>query len=183
MSFAGRTLSIAWTALSWLALGVALGLAGATTLPALAGFKTLDVLTGSMEPSIGVGAVVIDEPIKPGEARPGDVITFPDPDNRDRLLTHRVKRVSVRQGRVYAVTRGDANDSSERWNVAAGEEIGRVRFVAPKLGYVRRWATGWGGRLTALAAVLLWGISAIRDIWRPDQRDAPARSLASRSES
>jgi signal peptidase len=161
-----RPLATLWTAAFWCVLGVAIGLAAATTLPALFEQRSFNILTGSMEPAIGVGSVVIDEPIKPGEARPGDVITFPDPTNHGRLLTHRLRHVSVRGGKVYAVTRGDANDTSERWNVPAGEEIGRVKFVAPKLGYARQWAAGMGGRLSVLAALLLWGLSAIRDIWR-----------------
>jgi len=162
----------------WLALGMAVGLAAATTGPALFDYRTFNILSGSMEPAIGVGAVVVDEPIKPTEARPGQVITFPDPSQNSRLLTHRLERISVRKGRVYAVTRGDANDAIERWNVSADEEIGRVAFVAPKLGYVRQWAAGPGGRLAALAAVVLWALSALRDIWRsePDPEPAPGEA-------
>jgi signal peptidase len=161
--------SSVWTAAFWLVLGVAVGLAAATTVPSLFDYRTFNILTGSMEPSIRAGAVVVDEPIKPAEARPGQVITFPDPNHRGRLLTHRVKRVTVRRGRVFAVTKGDANDVVERWNVPANEEIGRVAFAAPKLGYVRQWAAGRGGRFAALAAIVLWALSALRDIWRSDE--------------
>jgi signal peptidase I len=166
MNLALRPLSFLWTAVFWLVLGVAVGLAAATIVPSLFGYRTFNILTGSMEPAIPVGAVVVDEPIKPSEGRPGDVITFPDPSSQGRLLTHRLKHISVRKNRVYAVTRGDANDTSERWNVRANEEIGRVAFVAPKVGYVRQWAAGRGGRFAALAAIVLWALSAIRDIWR-----------------
>ena len=162
------------TASFWLVLGVALGLAAATTLPSVFGYRTFNILTGSMEPNIGVGAVVVDKPIKPAQARPGQVITFPDPGNHGRLLTHRLQHLSVRRGTVYAVTRGDANDTVERWHVPANEQIGRVAFVAPKVGYARQWAAGMGGRLAALAAVVLWGLSALWDIWRaPEEEPEP----------
>jgi signal peptidase I len=180
VSAARRCILGLWTAGFWLALGLAIGLAAATTLPSVFGYRSFNILTGSMQPNIGVGAVVIDKPIKPGEARPGQVVTFPDPSNHGRLLTHRLLHVSERDGKVYAVTRGDANDTSERWNVPAGEEIGRVAFVAPKVGYLRQWAAGMGGRLAALAALVLWGLSAIWDIWRsepeaePDTGEVPA---------
>jgi signal peptidase len=173
VKLATRIVSSVWTAAFWLVLGVAVGLAAATTVPSLFDYRTFNILTGSMEPSIPVGAVVVDEPIKPTEARPGQVITFPDPSSRGRLLTHRVKHVAVRRGRVFAVTKGDANDAVERWNVPADEEIGRVAFAAPKLGYAREWAAGRGGRFAALAAIVLWALSAIRDIWRsePEEED------------
>ena len=167
-----RLASAMWTATFWLALGIVMGLAAATTAPALLEYRTFNVLTSSMEPSIPVGSVVVDEPIKPAEARPGQVITFPDPGNNSRLFTHRVQRVSFRAGRVYMVTRGDANDAVERWNVPAREEIGRVVYMAPKLGYLRQWAAGRGGQLAALTAVVLWGLSALRDIWRDEEEPA-----------
>jgi signal peptidase I len=163
-----RPLSFLWTAGFWLVLGVAIGLAAATTLPSMFGYRSFNILTGSMEPSIGVGAVVVDKPIKPGDAHPGQVITFPDPTNHGRQLTHRLQRITLKGNQVYAVTKGDANDTVERWHVRADQEIGRVAFVAPQLGYVRQWATGWGGRLAALAALVMWGLSAIWDIWRED---------------
>jgi signal peptidase I len=166
-----RPLSFLWTAAFWLVLGLALGLAAATTLPSVFGYRSFNILTGSMEPSIGVGAVVVDQPIKPTQARPGQVITFPDPSNHGRLLTHRLQRISLRGGTVYAVTKGDANDTVERWHVPAREDIGRVAFVAPGVGYARQWAAGMGGRLAALTALVLWGLSAIWDIWRSDPED------------
>ena len=51
-------------------------------LPAATGHQSLTVLTGSMEPSLDTGSVVIDEVIAPTEARIGDIVTFTDPANR-----------------------------------------------------------------------------------------------------
>jgi signal peptidase len=168
MARALRPFSLLWTAVFWCVLGLAIGLAAATTAPSLFGYRSFNILTGSMEPGISVGAVVVDEPIKPAQARPGQVITFPDPGSHGRLLTHRLQHIAVRGNKVYAVTKGDANDTPERWNVPASDEIGRVKFVAPKLGYARQWAAGMGGRLAALTALVLWGLSAVWDIWRSD---------------
>jgi signal peptidase len=164
---ARRTLG--WTALTllWAALGFAAGLAAAFTVPSLFGFKPLTVLSGSMEPTLSTGGMVVDEVITPLEARPGDVVTFNDPEDHGRLITHRLRSIRVEGAKAYVVTRGDANDSSERWNVALDAEIGRVVYHVPILGYVRSWISGSSIRLGLLALVGCLGVWMLVDIWRP----------------
>jgi hypothetical protein len=86
-----------------------------------------------------------------------------------------VQHVSLRGSRAFVVTKGDANDAVERWNVPIREELGRVVYVAQKVGYAREWATGLGGHLLVVVVAVLWGLSALRDIWR---QEAPAGGLA-----
>ena len=76
----------------------------ATAAPALAivgplafGDRPYTALTDSMEPTISAGDVVIDERISPLQAQVGDVVTFRDPEDQSRQLTHRVKSIR-RQG-------------------------------------------------------------------------------------
>jgi len=59
----------AWLALLWAALGALVTLAVLTSLSPLFGLRAFTVLTGSMRPSIDVGAIVFDRPIAPAEAR------------------------------------------------------------------------------------------------------------------
>jgi signal peptidase len=59
----------------WVVLGFGVGLVAIVTLPSVFGYKSLTVVSGSMEPTLGVGSVVIDEVISPLEARPGDIVT------------------------------------------------------------------------------------------------------------
>jgi signal peptidase len=152
---------------AWAALTFVAALAALLTAPSLLGYRTLTVLSGSMTPTLDVGGIVVDEAIQPTEARVGDIVTFPNPDQPDDLITHRLKRVTVRDGKAYMVTQGDANNTAERWNVPVGEEIGRVAYHVPMLGYVRTWLSGRAGRLGAVAAmVLVLGLVLI-DIWRP----------------
>jgi signal peptidase len=44
-------------------------------------------LSGSMEPTIAPGDVVIDQEIRPSEAQVGDIVTFRDPEDEHKLLT------------------------------------------------------------------------------------------------
>ena len=116
------------------AAGFVLGIALALALPLAFDARPLVVLSGSMEPTLGTGDVTVVQRIAPLDARPGDIVTFRDPANQDRLVTHRVRDMRVRGDRVAFVTRGDANNVSERWAVSTNGEISRVAYRIPELG-------------------------------------------------
>src|SRR5262245_16564593 len=153
------------------ALGFGLIMRALVPVPGGFGYRSLTVISGSMEPTLGTGSVVIDEVISPLDARPGDIVTFQDP-LRPRQLTHRLRRMRVEGDTAYMVTRGDANDAPERWTVRTDGHIGRVVAHLPKLGYVRAALGTRYARLALLAAVLGFGIFFLVDMWRPRRRDA-----------
>jgi signal peptidase len=155
----------------WAAIGFAAGMLGIVTLPSVLGYQSLTVVSGSMEPTLGVGSVVIDEVISPLDARPGDIVTFKDP-LRPRQLTHRLQKVRVEGDTTYMVTLGDANDVPERWTVPVDGQIGRVVAHLPKLGYARAALSTSYARLAALAAVLAFGAMMLLDLWRPKGQGA-----------
>ena len=141
----------------WLLAGIVCGLGALVTLPRAAGVTPYTVLTGSMEPALGVGDVVLSERRSPLSVRPGDVVTFRDPSRHGELVTHRVESMRRRGATVGFVTKGDANDVAEEWSVPAGGHIGRAAVRVPKVGYVLRWAGSREGKLglIVLPAVLL----------------------------
>ena len=153
----------------WTALAFGLGMLAVVTVPSLFGYRSLTVVSGSMEPTLGTGSVVIDEVISPLDARPGDIVTFQDP-LRPRQLTHRLRRMRVEGDTAYMVTRGDANDVPERWTVQTDGHIGRVVAHLPKLGYVRAALGTRYARLAVLAAVMAFGLFLLVDMWRPRRR-------------
>jgi len=59
------------------------------------GLQAFTVMSGSMEPAIRTGDLIVAEHIALLDARPGDVVTFVDPLNRGRLITHRVRRAQA----------------------------------------------------------------------------------------
>ncbi len=153
---------------AWAVGGFGLGLLAAAGLPGLVGLRSLTVLSGSMRPTIGPGDVVVVERIDPREARVGDVVSFVDPEDPRRILTHRVRDLAVEGPTVAFVTKGDANSAPERWRVPATGTIGRVVYRVPLVGYLLLRAGSRAGRLllVALPAVAL-GALEIRRIWRP----------------
>jgi signal peptidase I len=148
-------------------LGLALGLVLALVLPLPFGARPFAVLSGSMEPTLRTGDVVVSRRISPLEARVGDVVTFHDPDRGGVLVTHRVRRVRAAGGKVVFVTRGDANNASERWRIDSDGELSRAVYRIPAVGRVLIAARTRGGLLLLVVLpLLLVGAWEMREIWR-----------------
>ena len=156
---------------AWAAIGFCATLLAAVALPNAIGMRSFTVMSGSMEPAIHTGDVVIDRKIAPLSARPGDVITFSDPSGRKRLITHRVRSIHAHGSLVEVVTNGDANNTVEHWTVPASGRIGRVELRVWKLGYPLVYMHSRFGliALVALPALLLCLIE-LRKIWGPPSR-------------
>src|SRR5215218_4034468 len=150
----------------WATLAFGLCMLAVATVPSLVGYRSLTIVSGSMEPTLGTGSVVIDRVISPLDARPGDIVTFQDP-LRPRQLTHRLRRMHVDGDTAYMVTLGDANDAPEHWTVKTEGHIGRVVAHLPKLGYARAALSTRYARLGVLGAVLALGAFVLLDMWRP----------------
>jgi signal peptidase len=169
--------------LTWLfarsaAAGMIVALVLAAAVPVVLGGRTFTVMSGSMEPNVSTGDLVITFPISPGEATTGDIVTFKDPSGSGRLLTHRVA-TSSRDGDKYRfITKGDANTNVERWVVPADGRVGRVFMKMPKLGYAMAMTRRPAARvaLIALPALLLAGfaLAAIRRKEEEEPADAAA---------
>jgi signal peptidase I len=161
------------------ALGVALGVFGVVVAPSIFGGRSLTVMSGSMEPALGVGDVVINSRVTPTNVRVGDIVTFSDPEGTGKLLTHRVRRVRIADGTAHVVTKGDNSNAVERWDMPAEGSLGRVEFRVPLLGFLVFWLHGPLARigLIVIPALLLAGFELWR-IWRPQRPgplgDAPA---------
>ena len=171
-----RMLRSAAAALLWLVMG--LGCAAMLAFGALrvTGYETFTVLSGSMEPVISTGDLVVDERIAAADAQVGDVITFPEPQS-DRLITHRLEHKRRVGGWLHMRTRGDANNTPERWNIRADGEIGRVAFHVPYGGYVAAFVKNRDLQLllVVIPAALL-GVLELVHIWKPRRREPHGRA-------
>ncbi len=148
---------------------VALAIAG----PLAFGARPYTVLTGSMEPAISPGDVVVAERIEPLAARVGEVVMFRDPADQQRTITHRVVRIRRAGDHLWFVTRGDANNHGERWRIAADGRLGRVLYTVPAVGHVAVFAGRIGAGLLLTIGVLLLVANELWLIWRP-RRDPPS---------
>ena len=71
------------------------------------GYGFLVVLTGSMEPEINSGELVI---IKEGEYEVNDVITY---EAENLLVTHRIIEKNIINGKIEYICKGDANNEND----------------------------------------------------------------------
>jgi signal peptidase I len=158
-----------------IASGAAAALAAWVILPIAFGSHPLIVMSGSMTPALRTGDVVIDRRISPLDARIGDIVTFPSPEDSSVLISHRVRRIEIKDGRVYFETRGDANNAAEHWSVPQDGMIGRVAYHVPKLGYLVVWFRSRATRiLLVVVPALLLGVFELVRIWRPRRKESDA---------
>jgi signal peptidase len=155
----------------WSLLGAVAALLIAVTAPYGAGGRSYTVMSGSMEPRIHTGDVVAESRIAPSDMRSGDIVTFQDPDTPGRMITHRVRSVGERGGVYSVVTKGDANNTVERWTIPADGHLGRVRYRVAHVGYALVFTRGPAGiMLLVVLPALLLGAYELRRIWRrPDE--------------
>jgi signal peptidase len=163
---ARRSLRLAATLVTWTVAGFCTGILLVATAPRVAGLEVLTVLSGSMAPALQPGDVIVDSRIAPATARPGDIVTFRDPHDGTRLITHRVRTVEVRQRTVRFVTKGDASTDVERWSVARDGTIGRVEYRVPHMARVLGVIQERTLRiLLVLVPALLLGLLELGRIW------------------
>jgi len=144
----------------------------------LAGYRPVVVYSGSMEPTLAVGSLALVERVPSAQVRVGDVLTFADPAQPGRLVTHRVVEAVERpEGGLAYRTKGDANTHRDPWAIALPEDAGRLAFDVPYVGYALWYAKTREAR-TALVLVLASLVLTLllRAIWRrEDEPVEPAQ--------
>jgi signal peptidase len=158
-----------WLFLLWLGLGIVFASLLAATGPLALGDRSFTMRSGSMAPAIETGDVVVTEPIMPLAAQVGDIVTFRDPEGSGKLFSHRVQAIRPVGADVRFVTRGDANTSTERWNVPSDGSVGRVLYTVPKIGYALMWTGTVPARIALIvvpALLLCW--TGLKRIWRTE---------------
>ena len=136
----------------------------ASLLPIPGNYQIKVVLSGSMEPAIHTGSIVI---IKPADTyKVDDIITFGKDTKKDVPTTHRIMEMSVVSGEILYKTKGDANNGIDSQEVKESEVVGKVLFSVPYAGYLIDLAKkpiGFILLITIPAACVV--IGEIKKIW------------------
>lgn len=127
-----RTASQRFRDASTWALSALVVLALAVVAPVAAGSEWRTVQTGSMEPFISPGDVVLVSPLR-SQPEIGDIVAFPDPLHSDRDILHRVVGFAE-DGSI--LTKGDANDINDPWQLDPSLVLGENTFTIPRIGFL-----------------------------------------------
>ena len=105
-------------------------------LPLLAGWTPHVILSGSMEPRIHVGDIVVTRTVPGASVTKGQVITVKDPDHPAKTRTHRVLRRAA-DGTI--VTKGDANPQADSSHISNDDVLGVGVVRVPWVGRPAYW--------------------------------------------
>jgi signal peptidase len=156
---------------------IALGL-GFLASPWGAGYDFLIVQSGSMEPELAIGSLVL---IGSSERYAvGDVITFRASVRDELPTTHRIIEENLMAGTLSYTTKGDANASADQVPVTGEQIIGRVLFGIPFLGYLLDFARqplGFVLLVVLPAGLIVFDeLSSLWAAWRRRQKGLTAKS-------
>lgn len=118
--------------LSTLIIIIFAAVAAILIIPILLGCKSMAVVSGSMEPVIPVGSIVIVKDVETDALEVGDIISYQMSGNT--MVTHRIAAIDSENQTV--TTKGDANEVEDGSPVAFSEIAGKEVFHIPLLGYL-----------------------------------------------
>lgn len=133
----------------------------AVVVPKVIGGVPLTVLTGSMQPVLRPGDLVVVKPVAADSLRPGDVVTFQPVSNDPTVITHRIVSRSVTNAGVSGfTTRGDANGVDDE-PIKADQVRGKVLYSLPKVGFIAKFIQSDRDTIITGVGVFLVGLSAV----------------------
>ena len=78
-------------------------------------FEPMVIVTGSMQKTIPVGSLVVDQKVAPRQLEVGDVISFQKPIGAKGIDTHRIVAIKNDHGKRLYQTKGDSNPIADPW--------------------------------------------------------------------
>jgi signal peptidase I len=113
-----------------------LGMALWAAAPAVIGWHPTTVMTGSMEPRLAPGDVVVSRPVAPADLKLGQVVLYDDPDQPGELRMHRIH--TMESGGML-VTKGDANPQPDSTPINRSAVHGVAFIRVPYIGLPIVW--------------------------------------------
>ena len=101
--------------------------------PAFLGYKMYVIISGSMQPELEVGDIVVVKKINPNDLKKDDVISF---RKGQTIITHRIVEVKKAEEKLQFLTKGDNNNTNDKDLVSDKEIEGIVVNKIQKLGKI-----------------------------------------------
>jgi len=100
----------------------------------LFGLRPLIVGSGSMQPTLNVGDVVIITKVSINDIAEGDIIAYV---SEQGIVVHRVYKIVEEENKYLVITKGDANNEPDNIPVDERLIIGKVVVTIPKVGLLQ----------------------------------------------
>ena len=141
----------------WLATLLVLVAIVFIALPLLGGLEYRTIISGSMEPEIPVGSLVIIEKVKDEDIKIGDVVTFYL--SGETTVTHKVVGYDLSQDAL--ITHGVANDEGTNEYTPFDNVLGRVVFTVPWIGRLFLFVSTTRGKIIAATIIVVLYILSV----------------------
>ncbi|MFA7244124.1 MAG: signal peptidase I [Patescibacteria group bacterium] len=124
-----------WKIITWIVFAIVILFAVAAILAKLSigGVRFLTVQSGSMEPAIKTGSLIITK--SENNYYVNDIITYKSIEKPNEKITHRIVELSTDNGTVKYRTKGDANSVPDEFYVLQDNVVGKVVLKVPYIGY------------------------------------------------
>lgn len=150
-------------AFSWLVLLIAIMLVFQVSMQikdkgyvTIGGYSTFRVATGSMEPTIMTGALLICEDEEIENIELNDIICFKSANQsmNGAVITHRVIDIKTVHGITRLTTRGDANSVEDGLYVTADNLIGKVVWYSGSQNFLAKALSFMNGSIGFLSCIV-----------------------------
>ncbi len=150
---------------------LAIGLAAACAIFAVGVFvlhlEIRPILTGSMVPTYGPGAIVVTKPVPVADLHKGMIVLFVPPGEHTEFA-HRITSVTGSRSDPIITTKGDANKAPDPWHARlTSATVPEVVATVPWIGRLMVGVRGPVQVVLILMGGLLVGVSGMRRILRP----------------
>jgi signal peptidase I len=103
-------------------------------LPRTGLYRTMTVLSGSMEPTFAPGDIVLARPTSADTVQVGDILVYQVPVGAHQVESHRIIQILGRRP-LLVRTKGDANEAADPWTASLdGNRVWTVRKSVPWAG-------------------------------------------------
>ncbi len=142
----------------------------------------------SMSPTIDYGGLVVIYKVPLSDLRPGDIITFHDPQGSRLTVVHRVVQIVPNcpfSGNTCLLTKGDnnaTNPTADPWNVTQQFYVGKVMLIVPYAGYLTPSLWASEGPLGYAPIVLVLALATLSMFLHDEHRKARAERVGSLSD-
>lgn len=140
-------------------------------VPSVFGYKMMNVLSGSMKPTLSPGDMIIAKETDPETVNVEDVILYTTDEHE--FVTHRVVNIELNGGELFFTTKGDANNAPDQTLVSADQLIGSLVLNIPMAGYAADFLISPYGIIVLISILsLIWVVGRIIKPQHPKDRAA-----------